>query len=117
MFGDDGNKPGWRVFDETPKRTEDVRINVPGFRYEGSGRILTQLLLSISLFACSIGTAVVVVWHHREASEDHITLGDTILAATCINLLEPHEKRDFRNTGRYCGSIESAQKIRKKLAE
>lgn len=107
-------KPEFRNNDVVPYRKDDVKVNwrYLGFSYEGSGRILSVLLVGAGLFVISVGAVVFNVWHDYKTGDAHKLLFEAFTLNSCLSLLDPQEKKEFRATGRYCGGAQ-AEYVRK----
>lgn len=96
-------KPPFRELDEIPARGDDIKITLPWFKYEGSGRLLALLLIAAGLFAVSIVATGYMYAHDTRTAVDHATLVQTIEVQTCVLTLNELERREFRTEGKYCG--------------
>lgn len=115
-------RPQWRDYDDTPKRGDDTHIEVPWFKYEGSGRLLVALLMSLAMLVGSGGGVLYGWYHDRNMEMQHQSLVmaiDTLISVvsvqTCVLTLSNDERREFREQGKYCALPQMSTSRRQQL--
>lgn len=114
-------KPNWRENDSMPRRGDDIKISAFGASVEASGRTVVFVIVAIVLAMLSVAgfylASEALSEHDKTTAVDHRELVtsvnrvvDTVEIMTCVLTLNDAERREFRESGRYCYSYNTQQR-------
>lgn len=114
-------KPHWREFDSMPRRGDDIRLSFMGASIEANGRTVVIVICAVVIALLGIAgwwmSTVAQENHDERTARDHTQLITTIEVMTCVLTLNEFERKEFRQTGRYCGGYNDNVGIRKHVTE